>query len=231
MKNICITGASRGIGRALVEKFLEEGHRVFAISRSGKKLEELQEKYGVSNLQIAELEFTKIENLTNSLQNIYPWEQLDILYNNAGFLVNKPFDNLEIKDFRQSLDVNFVAPILLIQSLVKKMNNEGQIVNIGTMGAVQGSAKFGGLAAYSSSKAALANLTELLAEEWSGEEDKPNINYIALGAVQTEMLTAAFPGYQASIQPKEMAEYLYDFGMKGAKFYNGKILQTSNSTP
>jgi NAD(P)-dependent dehydrogenase (short-subunit alcohol dehydrogenase family) len=97
------------------------------------------------------------------------------------------------------------------------------------MGGVQGSMKFPGLAAYSSSKAAVITLTELLAEEY--KENGPSFNVLALGAVQTEMLEEAFPGLQAPNSALEMANYIKDFSEKGQQFYNGKLLQVSSSTP
>ena len=121
------------------------------------------------------------------------------------------------------------APFRLIQLMLDKMNSNSHIVNITTMGAVQGSVKFPGLGAYSSSKAGIVTLTELLAQEFN--ENQPKINCIALGAVQTEMLEQAFPGYQAPNSAEEIAEYLYEFGLKGHKFQNGKTIQLSVSTP
>jgi 3-oxoacyl-[acyl-carrier protein] reductase len=97
------------------------------------------------------------------------------------------------------------------------------------MGGIQGSAKFPGLSAYSSSKGAVLTLTELLAEEF--KETGPSFNALALGAVQTEMLEEAFPGYKAPVSAIEMAEYVMNFALNGQKLYNGKILQVSSSTP
>ncbi len=97
------------------------------------------------------------------------------------------------------------------------------------MGGVQGSLKFPGLSAYSSSKAAVITLTELLAEEY--KESGPSFNVLALGAVQTEMLEEAFPGYKAPISAEKMAKYIADFSLSGNEFYNGKLLQVSSSTP
>ena len=106
---------------------------------------------------------------------------------------------------------------------------ESHVVIISSMGGIQGSVKFPGLSAYSSSKAAVINLTELLAEEY--KESGPSFNVLALGAVQTEMLQEAFPGYKAPTTPSEMARFIGDFAFTGNKFFNGKILQVSNSTP
>ena len=97
------------------------------------------------------------------------------------------------------------------------------------MGGIQGSAKFAGLSAYSSSKGAVITLTELLAEEF--KESGPSFNALALGAVQTEMLEEAFPGFKAPVSALEMAEYIQKFALLGHKYYNGKVLQVSNSTP
>ena len=94
---------------------------------------------------------------------------------------------------------------------------------------LQGSAKFPGLTAYSSSKAAIAGLTECLAEEL--KDKNISVNCLAIGAVQTEMLEEAFPGYKAPLSPKQMAEYIFDFALKGHQYYNGKILPVSSSTP
>ena len=89
--------------------------------------------------------------------------------------------------------------------------------------------KFPGLAAYSSSKGAVLTLTELLAEEY--KEQQISFNALALGAVQTEMLEEAFPGYKAPVSAKEMADYIFNFAVTGNKFFNGKIIQVSSSTP
>ena len=109
------------------------------------------------------------------------------------------------------------------------MKQNSHVVTISSIGGVQGSVKFPGLAAYSSSKGAVITLTELLAEEY--KETGPSFNVLALGAVQTEMLEEAFPGYKAPISATEIAEYIYNFALNGNKFYNGKILEVSSTTP
>lgn len=229
IKNIIITGGSRGIGRALTLKYLEEGHNVFVISRSENKLKEIAKISNDDQFRYAPLDLSTIEDYENIHDYIYDWEKVDVLFNNAGLLIKKPFQDLTSHDFSESWKVNFLAPSMLIQSLLPKMDKHSHVVNISTIGAVQGSVKFAELSAYGSSKGALITLSEVLAQEFS--EKGPRINCVALGAVQTEMLAKAFPGYQAPLQPEEMAEFLYDFGLNGHTFMNGKIVQCSLSTP
>ncbi len=229
VKNIIITGGSRGIGRALVEKCLNEGHNVFVISRSEDLLKKIADISNDEQFRYAPLDLATIEDYRDIHDYIYDWETVDVLYNNAGLLIKKPFQELTASDFLASYKVNFLAPTMLIQSLYSKFTKDSHIVNITTMGAVQGSVKFPELSAYGSSKATLVTLSEVLAQEFG--EEGPSINCVALGAVQTEMLETAFPGIQAPVQPHEMAEYLYDFGLKAHQFMNGKIVQCSSTTP
>lgn len=228
-KNIIITGASRGIGRELTKIHLQNGNNVLAISRNEERLKELFKFENNSQLIILPMDLTKPGDLDMIPGATRNWKKVDVLYNNAGFLVNKPFSEISEEDIHHSVAVNYTAPFRIIQMLLNKMDGVSHIVNITTMGAVQGSVKFPGLGAYSSSKAGLVTLTELLAQEFN--ESQPRINAIALGAVQTEMLEEAFPGYKAPLLAAQMAEYLYDFGLTGYNFQNGKIIQLSVSTP
>ena len=157
------------------------------------------------------------------------WKKVDILINNAGKLISKPFEKLTAKDFLEVYSVNVFAVAALTQQILPFLKKESHVVNISSIGGVQGSMKFPVLAAYSSSKGALLTLTEMLAEEY--KEQGISFNALALGAVQTEMLEEAFPGYKAPVSAVEMANYIYNFALTGNKFYNGKILQVSSSTP
>lgn len=229
IKNIIITGASRGIGRALTLKYLNAGHNVFVISRSEDRLKEIAKLSNDDQFRYAPLDLVTIEDFENVHDYIYDWPKVDILFNNAGLLIKKPFTELTTSDYFASWKVNFLAPAMLIKSLLPKMDQKSHIVNITTMGAVQGSVKFPELAAYGTSKAGLVTLSEILAQELG--TDGPRLNSVALGAVQTEMLETAFPGYKAPLMPEEMAEFLFDFGLNGHTFMNGKIVQCSLSTP
>jgi NAD(P)-dependent dehydrogenase (short-subunit alcohol dehydrogenase family) len=113
--------------------------------------------------------------------------------------------------------------------MIPFMAKGSHVVTVSSMGGVQGSLKFPGLAAYSSAKGAVITLSELLAEEF--KEQQIAFNVLALGAVQTEMLAEAFPDYQAPLSATEMANYIFDFSLTGNKYYNGKVLQVSSTNP
>ncbi len=225
-KNIIITGTSRGIGFKMVQLFSKSGYNVLALSRNEKPIQELN-LYNVTafsfDLNKPEA-YKQVEDFVN--QN---WKQVDVLINNAGVLLNKPFSEISMSDFEQVYKTNVFGVAELTRKMIPFMKEESHVVTISSMGGVQGSMKFPGLAAYSSSKAAVITLTELLAEEY--KESGPSFNVLALGAVQTEMLEEAFPGYIAPNTALEMAEYIFEFSLSGNKYYNGKMLQVSNSTP
>jgi len=226
MKNIIITGTSRGIGFEMVKLFSEAGHNVLALSRNSNPVSDLKLK-NVTALKFDIADEAEIVKLSAYLQT--GMKPVDILINNAGFLVNKPFVEITSEEFKRCYDVNVFGVASLMQIVLPFMKKDGHVVNISSMGGIQGSVKFPGLSAYSSSKGALITLTELLAEEY--KETGPSFNVLALGAVQTEMLEEAFPGFKAPLLASEMAQYIMDFSLSGNKFYNGKVLQVSSSTP
>lgn len=226
MKNIIITGTSRGIGFEMVKLFSDAGHNVLALSRNSKPISDLKLK-NVTALEFDIANESEIVKLSAYLQT--GMKSVDVLINNAGFLVNKPFAEITSEEFKRCYDVNVFGVASLIKTTLPFMKKEGHVVSISSMGGIQGSVKFPGLSAYSSSKGAIITLTELLAEEY--KETGPSFNVLALGSVQTEMLEEAFPGFKAPLSATEMAQYIMDFSLTGNKFYNGKILQVSSTTP
>ncbi len=226
--NIIITGCSKGIGLELV-KLLAVNHKVYAISRDVSLLNEMkQQNQYAKNLFPISADITQIkqqffDSLIDSLG-------IDVLINNAGFLANKPFIELSKEDYRQIMDVNFYGVINMIQLSISKLSNaKGQVVNIGSIGGVQGSSKFPGLSIYSSSKGAISILTECLAVELDQYDIK--INCLALGAVQTDMLNKAFPGFKAEITALEMASYIVNFINSSSKLSNGLIIPVKKTNP
>ncbi|MDO6519084.1 SDR family NAD(P)-dependent oxidoreductase [Zobellia uliginosa] len=226
MANVIITGSSRGIGFELAKLFADEGHKVLALSRNDRPISELGHNnifsfpFDLGNAS----DFKKMEDFVDE-----NFKSVDLLINNAGSLLNKPFLKTEAEEFEAVYKVNVFGVAEMTRRVLPKMPKEGHVVTISSMGGVQGSVKFPGLSAYSSSKGAVITLTELWAEEF--KETGPSFNVLALGAVQTEMLEEAFPGYEAPTTALEMAGYIKNFALTGHKFYNGKLLQVSNSTP
>jgi len=225
-KNIIITGTSRGIGFELVHLFANQGHNVLALSRNAQPVSNLH----FDNIESIAFDLEKKEDYKKVEDYVTKnWKQVDILINNAGTLLNKPFAKTTIEDFEHVYRTNVFGVAEMTRCILPFTKKESHVITISSMGGVQGSVKFAGLSAYSSSKGAVVTLTELLAEEY--KETGPSFNVLALGAVQTEMLEKAFPGYQAPITALEMAEYIADFSLNGNTFYNGKLMQVSNSTP
>ena len=224
-KNIIITGTSRGIGYELALQFANAGHQVLAISR--KIPHGLLGNQNITCLSVdlaKENEFILVENFISQ-----SWKRVDIIIHNAGSLINKPFAQTTHEDFENVYKVNVFGVANLTRTCLPYLQKGSHVVSISSMGGIQGSMKFAGLAAYSSSKGALITLSELLAEEY--KEIGIAFNVLALGAVNTEMLQHAFPGYEAPTSAKEMADYIFNFALIGNKYHNGKIIQVSSSTP
>lgn len=226
MKTIVITGTSRGIGYELVRLFAESGHYVFALSRNPQPILDLN----LENVESLSCDLTDEKNLSETVQAILQKKsKIDVLINNAGQFLKQDFKDTVMKDVESVYKTNVFGVFGLTSHLIDHFAEPAHVVTISSMGGVQGSVKFPGLAAYSTSKAAVITLTELLAEEY--KDTGISFNVLALGAVQTEMLAAAFPGVEAPVSALEMADYIFDFALKGNRFYNGKLLQVANSTP
>lgn len=226
MKNIVITGTSRGIGFELAKQFATANHRVLALSRNTDTIQALNNN-NITCIATDLADEKNLQQVVNFVKN--NWGKVDILIHNAGILINKPFTDLSSDDFLKVYQVNVFAVAALTKKMIPFLSKGSHVLTISSMGGVQGSLKFPGLAAYSSSKGAVITLSELLAEEY--KEQGISFNVLALGAVQTEMLAEAFPGYQAPTSAAEMAEYILDFSLTGNRFYNGKILPVSSTNP
>lgn len=223
-KNIIITGAGRGIGRATALLAASQGNQVYAISRN------IDDLKGIENIQPFSVDLTNPDAIASFCKELATTGVLiDVLINNAGKLENIPFKETAFDVFESVFKVNVFGLAELTRQLLPMINPKGHVVNISSMGGVQGSSKFPGLAAYSSSKGAVITLTELLAEEF--KETGPAFNALAFGAVQTDMLEEAFPGYEAPLSAAEMGSYLLNFALTAHQFYNGKVLPVSSGTP
>ena len=234
--NILITGASRGIGKGIARKIITSGdHHLFLISRNEKALENLKKELLQINpgtrVSVYPFDLTDAESVKHIRNRLSEEaDRLDILINNAGAIVVKAFSEYSPGEIDIQFNVNYKAPALLISELLPLLRNSdaSHVVNISSMGGFQGSVKFPGLSHYSASKAAIAALTECLATEYKGEI---SFNALCIGAVQTEMLAEAFPGYQAALTADQMGEYIADFALNANKYLNGKIIPVALMSP
>lgn len=224
-KNIIITGTSRGIGYEMALQFANAGHNVLAISRKTPQV--LIEHQNITCLPIDISDENQLIQVSEFLSKT--WKKVDVLLHNAGSLLHKNFTEITTQEFQHIYKVNVFAVAELTKICIPFMEKGSHVVTISSMGGIQGSMKFAGLSAYSSSKGAVITLSELLAEEY--KEQGIAFNVLALGAVNTEMLQEAFPGYEAPLSAKEMADYICNFALTGNKYYNGKVLQVSSTTP
>ncbi len=232
--NILVTGASKGIGRSLSVNYCSKGHRVIAIARNNNELSRLQEECETGtegkliplNFDIKEINDNK-KVLVDFVSKHF--KHIDILVNNAGYLSKALFHETTRDIIEKSFQTNYTSPFFLIQYLMPLLlkSKWAHVINIGSMGGVQGSKKFPGLSAYSSSKAAIAILTECLAEEY--REKNISFNCLAPGTVQTEMLEIAFPGYKTDISPDMMAEFISSFSINQAGQENGRIISVTEA--
>ncbi|HBS88359.1 MAG: hypothetical protein A2W91_17420 [Bacteroidetes bacterium GWF2_38_335] len=222
--NIIITGAGKGIGFELTKKFAKiPDNRIIAVSRDISRLEKLE----FTNLLPIAFDLSEINVKNNELvKRVFSeFNHVDILINNAGMLYKNNFEDIDIEHIKEMFEVNVFAPVILIKELIPLFSIKGKshIVNIGSMGGVQGSVKFPGLSIYSASKAAISVLSECLAVELKDKDIA--CNCLALGSAQTEMFENAFPGLSASVSAEKMAEYIFDFSLNGHYKNNGKIIQ------
>jgi 3-oxoacyl-[acyl-carrier protein] reductase len=235
--NVLLTGASRGIGYETALSLCKSGVKhLILVSRNKNALEKLKEdclKISPSKVEITLIPEDITEIVSHSykfLENL-PVSVLDIVINNAGLLINKTFQEFTIDEGKELMDVNFHAPAQLIKILQPLLNESSMahVVNISSIGGWQGSSKYPGLSYYSASKAALAVLTECLAVEYS--DSAIHFNCLAIGAVQTEMLEQAFPGFIAPVSAKDMGAYIANFALTAHKYFNGQIIPVRLGNP
>jgi short-subunit dehydrogenase len=202
---------------------------VYGISRNSEKLESLKSSLTCpANFNYLTKDVVNLNQ--NDINDFIKDSKVDVLVNNAGHLINKPFSEIKYDEYRELMDVNFWGAFNLSQLLVKKLSNaNGQIINISSMGGINYTSKFPGLSLYSSSKAALSVFTECLAVELQSEQIK--VNALALGAVETEMLNNAFPGYVADTKAHEMASFIVEFAKSASNIINGQVIRVSKSNP
>ncbi|MBO6587435.1 MAG: SDR family oxidoreductase [Gracilimonas sp.] len=228
-KTILVTGASRGIGYETARKLASENHTVIATARSQDKLQELSNTAENGKIITVAADLTKPEDITKIAAAVEKAKGLDGLINNAGAVHRQAFMDTDIEVFKKLMDVNVYGIVRLTQALKAHLRKGSHILNISSMSGYQGSLKFGGLSAYGAAKAAVVGLSEVLSAEFT--EDNIAVNCLCIGAVQTEMLENAFPGFEAPVSPQQMGSYIANFILTGHQFYNGKVLPVALNDP
>jgi NAD(P)-dependent dehydrogenase (short-subunit alcohol dehydrogenase family) len=230
--NIIVNGGTRGIGKEIALILAKNCSNIlFVTGRNSDALKQLSAGSEHGNIH------THVTDMSVFDENgkVFPeavrgcFSEVDILINNAGYLVHRDFMNFDIREARKMMETNFFGPSAVIRLLQPLMKRGSHIVNISSMGGFLGSSKYRGMSYYSASKAALACLSECLAGEF--RDAGIAVNCLALGSVQTEMFEEAFPGLKAQVNAKEMAQYIADFALNGNKFFNGRVIPVAFSDP
>ncbi len=227
---IIVSGGTRGIGKEVVLNLAgDKNNQILVIGRNENALNNFSSDF--NNIQTVSFDLATVDKQADLMRDSITQhlKRVDILINMAGLLINKKFIDLSADETRSMMETNFFGPASLIRIVKPFMIKGSHIINISSMGGFQGSSKYTGLSVYSASKAALACLTECLAEEF--RESGISVNCLALGAVQTEMFAEAFPGFKAPVEAKEMAEFISGFALNGNKFFNGKIIPVAVNNP
>lgn len=201
-KTILITGASKGIGFALANKFLENGFKVIGTSRSGKIVEIENENFKVLQLDLSE--FKNIELLKKEIE--ISGTQIDVLINNAGIGPDLDTNNPKEITFKQTFDVNVTGTTFLTECLIENIKNEGKIINISSeMGSIELCNRIDSVA-YRMSKTALNMYTKILSNRLA---EKIKVASIHPGWVKTTIAKSNIT--EGKLSSEESAQGIFNF--------------------
>ena len=231
-KTALITGAGRGIGRAIAERFAGEGARVAVADIDPNAASATAAAIGSDALGLAMDVSSKAAVLAGTAQVLDQFGQLDILVNNAGYLVYTTFESCSEENWDRIVDVNMKGPFLCAQAVIPHMKarRQGVIINMTSL-----AAKTGGLAAgppYAAAKAGVHTLTIGLARALA--PDQIRVNAIAPGVIDTAMTAApehdqlkasiplGFPG-----QPEDVANCALFLASDDARHITGETIDVN----
>lgn len=225
-KKVLVTGVSKGIGRAIAERFLNEGYCLYGTYfQDEAKATELQKQYGEERVKLfGPYDFTKTEE-TEKFLNIIRDDEFDVLICNAGiFSENDDFGNFDLQIFNQTMNCNFYAPLILTTGLRNNIRNGGAIVIVSSNDAYAGA--FSSMS-YSISKSALLSLTKCLSVNYGIKNVR--VNSIAPGAIDTDMNTPEqmniapyFTPISRAGTPMDIAKVVYFLSSDEASFISGE---------
>ncbi|WP_328985859.1 SDR family NAD(P)-dependent oxidoreductase [Thiorhodovibrio winogradskyi] len=193
--NCLITGATGGIGRALVTAFHQAGYQVIATDLGEQPADLRCAHYRRADLNRIVQDSDAADAFITDIRARLQGQGLSVLINNAATQILAPTDTLSRADWQQTLNVNLTAPFLLTQALLPELEAaQGSVINIGSIHARLTKRRF---VAYATSKAALAGLTRALAVDLG---PRIRVNAIEPAAIDTPMLRAGFEGQPALYQ-------------------------------
>lgn len=238
MKKVAfITGGSRGIGKAISERFAKEGYNlVINYKENDKRANEikkqLEEKFEIE-VMIIKTDLSKEESINNMIDEVYKkYSKIDVLVNNAGVVIDKEFTKRSVNDWKKTLSVNLIAPFVLTKLIGTKMYNEksGVIINISSTNGLN--TYYPTSVDYDCSKSGLISLTYDSAVEFA---PYVRVNCIAPGWVNTEMnkdLEDNFIKEESERilvkrfgEPEEIANVVYFLASKEASFINSEVIK------
>ena len=225
-KTVLITGASRGIGKAIAEKFLQNGYQVHGTFFASKdKILELQKQYGKNKVIIyGPYDFTNTNETEKLIEKLTGIEFDAVVCNVGTFSENDDFLNFNLKEFNKVMNCNLYTTLLLGIKLQNNIKNGGTITIMSSNDAYSGA--FASIS-YSLSKAALLSLMKSLCVNYGRRNIR--VNSVAPGSISTDMSTPEqeydapkFTPISRIGQPHEVAEVIYFLASPNSSFINGE---------
>ena len=233
-KNIIVTGASGGIGNAIVEKLYEQGGNVLATGTREEKLQELKDKFkNIKTLKFDISNHDKIEEFINNATDELAGN-LDCIVNNAGITKDNLTIRMSMDEWSKVIDINLTSTFLMSKFAIKKMlkNKAGKIINITSVVGHTGNV---GQANYTASKAGIVAMSKSLAIEYA--KKNINVNCISPGFISTAMTDAIDEKFKESIiskipanrlgKPEDIANAVLFLASSGSDYINGETLHVN----
>ena len=231
-----VTGGSRGIGYAIVEKYIQEGAKVAICgsrkSSAEKALKTLQDKYEDAQMLAVAANMGSSEEINQMFDDVVnEWGYVDILVNNAGVSITKEVEEMDDEDFENVMNINVNGVFKCTRAAVNVMKEKGgSIINTSSLVSKNGSAK---QSAYTASKFAVNGLTRSFARELG--KYKIRVNAIAPGSVATDMVKenvsdqmakymAGVTALERMAEPDEIAGAYVHLGSDESSYTTGSIL-------
>lgn len=225
MKKYLVTGATRGIGRAIAERLLSEGHTVYGVYKeSNSHAGQLTKKYG-KQVHLIQANLANKNEVDAAIKQLTKF-RFDGIVNNAGIVYLTQWEDLDFQEWEETLTVNLTVPVKIVHGLKDSINDGAAIVNIAS---VDGFCAAYDTIAYAASKAGLMNVTKSLAAVLGPRNIR--VNAIAPGWVETEMTAYSMPDeskeltpLQRNAQPDEIAKVASFLLSEQSSFVSGTTI-------